>query len=223
MISQRCGTNSSTFGVGKISQPDWGRARDTNQSSLGKTGISRVDLPEKPIFLAKSGRFVPHMSKLAAISESRQALGHPEGNPGANIKSISHRCHPILLAFVWELTEETIKGCLKGGERTSPYYCRRSGGRHARPPCIRPTGLSTPLEETGLLFLWLRLLFLWLRVRVHASDASVLERVVKSQFGGCQKSIRYPRRLFSKVDRAPRRAGKTTYPFHQSHLTESVY
>ena len=25
---------------------------------------------------------------------------HPGGNPGANLKSISHRCHPILVAFV---------------------------------------------------------------------------------------------------------------------------
>ena len=43
---------------------------------------------------------------------------HPGGNPGANLKSISHRCHPILVAFVWELTEETINlpvGCLLGG------------------------------------------------------------------------------------------------------------
>ena len=33
---------------------------------------------------------------------------HPGGNPGANLKSISHRCHTILVAFVWELTKETI-------------------------------------------------------------------------------------------------------------------
>ena len=36
----------------------------------------------------------------------------------ANRKSISHRCHPILVAFVWELTNETIHlplGCLQGG------------------------------------------------------------------------------------------------------------
>ena len=42
----------------------------------------------------------------------------PGGNPGANRKSISHRCHPILVAFVWELTKETINlplGCLQGG------------------------------------------------------------------------------------------------------------
>jgi len=39
-------------------------------------------------------------------------------HPGANLKSPSHRCHPILVAFVWELTEETIDsplGCLQGG------------------------------------------------------------------------------------------------------------
>ena len=39
-------------------------------------------------------------------------------NPGANRKSISHRYHPILVAFVWELTKETIHlplGCLQGG------------------------------------------------------------------------------------------------------------
>ena len=40
------------------------------------------------------------------------------GNPEANLKSISHRCHPIQVAFVWALTEETIDlplGCLQGG------------------------------------------------------------------------------------------------------------
>ena len=31
---------------------------------------------------------------------------------------VSHRCHPILVAFVWELTKEAINlplGCLQGG------------------------------------------------------------------------------------------------------------
>ena len=43
---------------------------------------------------------------------------HPGGNPGANLKSISHRCQLILVAFVWELTKEIINwplGCLQGG------------------------------------------------------------------------------------------------------------
>ena len=41
---------------------------------------------------------------------------HPGGNPGANLKSISHRYHPILVAFSWELTKGTINlplGCLR--------------------------------------------------------------------------------------------------------------
>ena len=46
------------------------------------------------------------------------SASHPGGNPGANLKSISHKCHPILVAFVWELAKETIHfplGCLQGG------------------------------------------------------------------------------------------------------------
>ena len=41
-------------------------------------------------------------------------------NPGANLKSISHRCYLQEEAFEWELTEETIHlplGCLPGGFR----------------------------------------------------------------------------------------------------------
>jgi len=43
---------------------------------------------------------------------------HPGGNPGANLKPISHRCYRFEVAFVWELTKETIHlplGCLQGG------------------------------------------------------------------------------------------------------------
>jgi len=43
---------------------------------------------------------------------------HPGGNPGENLNSISHRCYPVLVAFVWELTKENIflpLGCLQGG------------------------------------------------------------------------------------------------------------
>ena len=42
----------------------------------------------------------------------------PEGNPGANLKSISHRCYLREVAFEWKLAEETIYlplGCLQGG------------------------------------------------------------------------------------------------------------
>ena len=48
----------------------------------------------------------------------QQMKTHPGGNPGENLKSISHRCYPILVAFAWELTKEAIGlplGCLQGG------------------------------------------------------------------------------------------------------------
>ena len=64
---------------------------------------------------------------------------HPGGNPGANLKSISHRCHPILVAFVWELTKETIYlplGCLQGGEADGlPLLDRRRTRTRARRWC----------------------------------------------------------------------------------------
>jgi len=47
---------------------------------------------------------------------------HPGGNSGANLKSISHRCYLFEVAFVWELTKETIGlplGCLQGGTNPS--------------------------------------------------------------------------------------------------------
>ena len=43
---------------------------------------------------------------------------YPGGNPGANLKSISHRCCLREVAFEWELTKETIDlplSCLQGG------------------------------------------------------------------------------------------------------------
>ena len=51
---------------------------------------------------------------------------HPGGNPGANLKSISHRCYLFEVAFVWGLTKETIDlplGCLQGGRRNQSARC----------------------------------------------------------------------------------------------------
>jgi len=44
----------------------------------------------------------------ARAHETHPRVHHPGGNPGSNLKSISHRCHPILVAIVWELTKESI-------------------------------------------------------------------------------------------------------------------
>ena len=49
-------------------------------------------------------------------------MSHPGGNPGANLKSISHRCHLREVAFQRELTKGTIYlplGCLQGGKLRS--------------------------------------------------------------------------------------------------------
>jgi len=49
---------------------------------------------------------------------SAPAQNHPGVELRANLKSISHRCHLFEVAFVWELTKETIHlplGCLQGG------------------------------------------------------------------------------------------------------------
>jgi len=51
----------------------------------------------------------------------RHTALHPGGETGANFKSVSHRCHPILVAFVWNLTKEIVnlpQGCLQGGLRS---------------------------------------------------------------------------------------------------------
>jgi len=32
---------------------------------------------------------------------------YPEGNPGADLRSISHRCYLREISFAWDLTEET--------------------------------------------------------------------------------------------------------------------
>ena len=46
-------------------------------------------------------------SEVAMVANTVKSVQvfHPGGNPVANLKSISHRCHPILVAFVWELTK----------------------------------------------------------------------------------------------------------------------
>jgi hypothetical protein len=66
----------------------------------------------------------------AMIARQRYA-SHPGGTPGANLKSISHRCHPILVAFVWEVTRETInfpQVCLQGGQKGESARVRRACG-----------------------------------------------------------------------------------------------
>ena len=58
------------------------------------------------------------------IPHEMPQVSHPGGNPGANLNSISHRCYLFEVAFVWELTKETIVlplGCLQGGGQQMPH------------------------------------------------------------------------------------------------------
>ena len=80
------------------------------------------------------GKGQPHPPSHLVKTNSHPSV-HPGGNQGANLKSISHRYHPILVAFVCELTEEPINfplGCLQGGVQTK--YGQACGGvpRRAR-------------------------------------------------------------------------------------------
>jgi len=49
-------------------------------------------------------------------------LNRPGGKPGENLKSISHRCHPLLVVFVWELTKEIIV-CTWVASRVASIVC----------------------------------------------------------------------------------------------------
>jgi len=73
---------------------------------------------------------------------------HPGGNPGANLKSISHRCHLILVAFVWELTIETIylpMVCIQSGLAAQSSGVKWLPATCARGACLRA---CTTLEAT---------------------------------------------------------------------------
>ena len=71
-----------------------------------------------PVPIRSSHPLAPADTHSSSRPRADALANHPGGNPGANLKSISHRWHPILVASVWELTKETIHlplGCLQGG------------------------------------------------------------------------------------------------------------
>ena len=51
-------------------------------------------------------------------------VNHPGGEPGANLKSISHRCHPILVVFTsicpWIASRVVLGGIEACGSRVHP-------------------------------------------------------------------------------------------------------
>ena len=80
--------------------------------------------------------------------EGDEACGR---NPGADLKSISHRCHPILVAFVREVTKETIDlplGCLQGGARPAGASALLANSRRRSAPAIRAPA-DAPVGSTS--------------------------------------------------------------------------
>ena len=85
------------------------------ESSTGRVSCTTVHVGKAHLAIPREliRRCVGH-----ALFTHHPAACHPGGNPGANLKSISHRCYLFEVAFVWELTQETIHlplGCLQGG------------------------------------------------------------------------------------------------------------
>ena len=78
--------------------------------------VSESQFPHKIVNLLFT--ITNYNNKLRA--EIAEGCVHPRGDPGANLKSISHRCYLQEVAFGWDVTKETIYlplGCLQGGVR----------------------------------------------------------------------------------------------------------
>ena len=108
-----------------------------------------------------------------ALQQDSWPPSHPGGNPGANLKSIFHRCYLFEVAFIWELTKDTIvlpMGCLQGD--TEPRNAKRQTQRpepetrNLRPSImarvylcalgsIDATNPQGPLKSTGFAFRFL--------------------------------------------------------------------
>ena len=90
------------------------------------------------------------------LASSNRIQYHPGGNPGANLKSISHRCYLREVAFEWELAEETIYltlGCLLGGFIARKFlninsFPTKAPGREAgcEPPVLHE---GAPVVQVG--------------------------------------------------------------------------
>ena len=83
----------------------------------------------------KSRRIGQERTRLAAVRsllgvgrlwcpQTLRKSNRPGGNPGANLKSMTHRFYLREIAFEWELTKETINfplGRLQGGTALNPF------------------------------------------------------------------------------------------------------
>ena len=96
----------------------------SNRAAFRGIEILLEQQPPQGVFVCDhAGLVINTFSQRREVYDKLEAAHHPAGNPGANLKSISHRCYLFEVAFVRELTKETIVlplGCLQGG---MPHTC----------------------------------------------------------------------------------------------------
>ena len=76
--------------------------------ALAKSAQASFAAANSAISRPPSVRGIHNLAGSIADPKPRRETHHPGGNPGVNRESISHRRHPILVAFLWDLTKETI-------------------------------------------------------------------------------------------------------------------
>ena len=141
--------------------------------------------------------------------------GHPGGTPGANLKSISHRFHPVLVAFVWELTKETIHlplGCLQGGWR----FCLFKDAGVADPP-LSQLPLDGAQPHAG--HLTGRSIHASIRVAADAADSPPKSRSENVVTWGFETGIRPPEKVGRPSERGDK-ASRVIDPVHRGKDAE---
>jgi len=122
---------------------------------------------------------------------------HPGGELRANLKSISHRCHLEEVAFVWELTKETIHlplGCLQGGWQ----FQSATSGFVVLNGCAFPTTAVVDVWRVSLVTInlthrWSAALMTWSGQHLKSAQsghARVQERVGPSKGNGTNVNFR---------------------------------
>ena len=79
-----------------------------DEIALAKSAQASFAAENSAISQPPSVRGIHNLAGSIADPKPRRETHHPGGNPGVNRESISHRRHPILVAFLWDLTKETI-------------------------------------------------------------------------------------------------------------------
>ena len=98
------------------------RARQAHSYSGGSTCSSRPVVTLSPTYSLPL-TFTHSLTHALQLPTRRARYSHSGVDLRANLKSISHRYHLFVVAFVWQLTNETIclpLGCLQGGFTTPP-------------------------------------------------------------------------------------------------------